>query len=494
MANNILMVSLIDGKIHLLTLKKSIKSYQLVDQPIFNADKTILEKECKKANAIYVNADFPSANYFWENVPTVGRKYSKEIVLREARQKFGYSDVIRTVFQEVGQTFDGDIPKKLLSCVVVENSDVFDIENEVFGRFKHKISHICPLANALCAMVSQVEKPDGNFMVISINESSTILAIGSPMGDVKVSRQVPIGLSKKDDCDDVERCKKFFEEIEVDIENTNLYFQQNFPGEECRTHYMLGSPSLQDAYGRLQHGSSTILSGVTFGFSDSPLLILDVQQATAWACLIGSLYCHKNYDLLNPKIAWTRNISQGYKFAMGTIAVAIIGCGFYLYQIDPVGADRINEVNKKNNRLANLQNEVFALQNKVHTLDQFSGWKMFYENTYKNQPAWNTLFSQMAFHLPKEIVFDSFRIDPGGDKGQRVWNCLLTGHIKVIGWEMGLELLREFGTKMNNSPDFRVVTVKYSPIMDAGNHPTEEISFDFQINAQLTTRDTDNEK
>jgi len=38
------------------------------------------------------------------------------------------------------------------------------------------------------------------------------------------------------------------------------------------------------------------------------------------------------------------------------------------------------------------------------------------------------------------------------------------------------------------------VTVKYSPIMDAGNHPTEEISFDFQINAQLTTRDTDNEK
>ena len=494
MANNILMVSLIDGEIHLFTLTKSIKSYQLVDQPFFNADETILEKECQKADTIYVNADFPSANYFWENVPKVGRKYSKEIVLREARQKFGYSDVIRTVFQDVGETFDGDIPKRLLSCVVVENSDVFDIENEVLDRYNHKISHICTLANALCAMISQVEKPDGNYMVILVNESSTILVVGSPMGDVKVSRQVSIGLSKKDACDDVELCKKFFEEIEVDIENTNLYFQQTFPGDECRARYMLGSPSLQAAYGRLQHGDSTILSGVKFGFSDSPLPILDVQQATAWACLIGSLYCHKNYNLLNPKIAWTRNVSQGYKFAMSAIAVAIIGCGFYLYQIDPVGADRINDVRKKNNRLAILQNEVFVLQNKVNTLDRFSGWKTFYKNTYKNQPAWNTLFSEMAFHLPKEIVIDSLRIDPGSDKGQQVWSCFLIGHIKVIKWNIGLGLLRDFGNKMHNSPYFRVITVNYTPIMHAGNHPTEEVRFDFQINAQLTTRDTENEK
>lgn len=487
MANNILMVSMIDGKTHLLNLKRHVKSYQLAEQPIFDADEATIEEKCKKATAIYVNADFPSANYFWERFPKVGRQYIKEIVVREARQIFGYVGAVRAAFQDVGQAFDGNVPKRLLACTAVDNSEVFPIENEIFSRYKHKIHNINTLPNSLCAVVSHVEKPAGDFMVISVSESSTTLAIGSPRGDVKVSRQIPIGFGDQDDCNDEERCKNFFNEVAKDITNTNLYYLQNFQGGECTAYYMLGTPSLEVALD--QFGVDDLLPSIQFGFSHSPLTSIDTKQASAWAYLFGSLYCHRNYNLLSPKIVLARNFNQGYRYAMIVLIAAIVGCGLYLYQIDPVGADRISDYQVKNSKLANLQTEVFDLKNQVNTLNQFSGWKTFYRNTYENQPAWNALFSEMAFNLPKEIVIDSFRIDPGGNRGVRVWNGIFKGYIKVPEWDQGLELLREFGAKMHRSPNFKIINARYAPSMDEDNRPTEEISFDFQINVQLTPQD-----
>jgi hypothetical protein len=488
LANNILMVSMIDGKTHLLNLKRHVKSYQLADQPIFDADLSTLEEKCKKAREIYVNSDFPSANYFWGRFPKVGRRYIKEIVVREARQQFGYVGPVRATFQDVGQTFEGGTAKRLLACAVVDNTEVFPIENEIFGRFKHKISHINSLSTALCAVVAQVERPSGDFMVISIGDSSTTMAISSRRGDVKVSRQIPIGFGDKDDCNDAVRCQNFFNEIAKDVTNTNLYYLQNFQGSECSAYYMLGSPSVQLALE--QHGDEGILPGVQFGLSRSPLSSIDNKQASAWAYMFGSLYCHRNYNFLSPKIVLQRNFNQGYRFAMTAIVAAIVGCGLYLYQIDPVGADKISKYRIKNAKLATTQNEVLDLKNQVNTLNQFSGWKTFYRNTYKDQPAWNTMFTEMAHHLPKEIVIDSFRIDSGAGKGIRAWKVLFTGHIKVPEWDRGLELLRDFGAKIHSSPNFRIVNVRYTPAMDEDNRPTEEISFDFQINAQLTSQDT----
>ena len=488
MANNILMVSIIDGKIDLLNLKRHVKSYQLADQPIFDVDQATLEEKCKKARDIYITSDFPSANYYWGRFPKVGRRFIKEIVVREARQNFGYVGAVRAAFQDVGQTVETGVPKRLLACSVVDHSEVFPIEQEIFGKFQHKISNINTLPTALSAAVSQVERCPGDFMVISVGESSTTMAISSPRGDVKVSRQIPLGFGKEDDPNDADRCKVLFNEIAKDITNTNLYYLQNFQGSECNLFYMFGNPSLQAAMAKY---GADILPGMHFGFSRSPFSSIDKDQAAAWVYLFGALYCHRNYNLLSPKITLTRNLNLGYRYAMTVIVAGIVGCGLYLYQIDPVGVDRITKYKESNARLAISHQEVSDLKRQVNTLNQFSGWKSFYRNTYKNQPAWNTLFSEMANCLPKEIVIETFRIDPGSaSRDVRSWNCFFTGRINVKEWDNGLELLREFGAKINRSHNFEITKVRYAPTLDEDNRPTEDIGFDFQVTAQLIPQDS----
>ncbi|RZB36047.1 MAG: hypothetical protein SRB2_02552 [Desulfobacteraceae bacterium Eth-SRB2] len=489
MAKPILMASIIDGRIHLLNMKHKLKAYQTIGEPIVDADQETVEEYCKKAGKIIINSDFPSSNYYWGSFPKVGRRYLKDIVVREARQNFWYSGSIRAAIQEVGQTQEDGIPKRLISCIMVDSNEVSDIEIKLFGKFRNKISHINSLAAALCAVVAHTENPTGDFMVIAIRDNLTTMAISSPKGEIKIARQLPVGFAKEADCNDADLCKSFFNEIAKDITNTNLYYLQNFQGTECNNFYMLGSPSLKLAME--QHGTDQFTAPIKFGFSKSPLPSLDPYQAAAWAYLFGTLYCHKNYNLLSRHIVISRNINRGYQYAMIAITVAIIGCGGYLYQVEPVSADKIARYNSMNNQLDQIQKEVYELKNQVNTLKKFSGWETFYENTYRNQPAWNTLFSELAYNKPKEIVIESFRIDPGIGKGVRGWNGIITGHIRISEWNQGLRLLRKFGSRLHRSPNFKIEKVKSEPEMDKEKLPAEKIGFDFQMHVKLTSQDTE---
>ncbi len=487
MAYNILMVSIIDGKFNLLNIKRNVKTYQLADQPIFDADQETLDEKCKRANEIIIASDFPSCNYYWGYFPKVSRHYLKEIVVREARQNFGYVGPVRAAFHDVGIGYQDGVPKRRLSCMVVDNADVVQIENEAFVRHKHKINHINALPAALAAVVAHMETPTTDFMVIAVDDTSSTMVISSPAGDVKVARQIPIGFGEKADCNDADRCTNFFNEISKDITNTNLYYLQNFQGSECKAFFMLGGSSLQHAMS--QYGTNAFSQPIQFGLSHSPFPSVTTEQATAWAHIFGAIFCHRNYNLLNRQIVLTRNLNRGYRYAMATIVACIVGCGLYLYQIEPVGGDKISDYRIKNQKLETIQLEVQELKNQVNTLNQFSGWKTFYQNTYENQPGWNALFSEISGSLPKEIVIESFRIDPGSGQGLRGWYGVFTGLIKVKEWDDGLAILREFGAKINRSPYFDVQKVRYEPTMDEDNRPTEEIGFEFQLNTKLISQD-----
>jgi len=249
---------------------------------------------------------------------------------------------------------------------------------------------------------------------------------------------------------------------------------------------MLGNPILKQALER--YGSDT-MPPIQLGFTNSPLPALDLDKAAEWVYIFGSLYCHRNYNLLNRQIVITRNFNRGYQFAMISIFLAIIGSLIYLYQVEPVSADKIAEYRSKNNHLALIQKEVIELQNQVNKINQFSGWGDFYNNTYKNQPSWNSLFSEVAQSQPKEMVIENFRIDPGIDKGVRKWNVVITGHILVPEWKQGLELLRAFGTTIHHSPHFEIEKIKYSPDKEKEEKLADEIGFQFQIDALLKPRD-----
>jgi len=487
-ATNLLMVSIIEGKTHLLNLKRRVKSGEVIDKPIFDADPETLDEKCKKANEIIITSDFPSCNYFWGRFPRVGRRFLKEVVVREARQTFGYAGAVRAAYNDLGLVMVDGAAKRELSCVVADEADVSYIENDIYAKYKSKISQINALPVALCAAVSHTQQPSGDFMVIAVGESSTTMAIGSPNGDVKVARNIPIGMWDENDTKNAAFYQNFFNEIEKDITNTTLYYMQNFPGAECNRYYMLGSPALENAL--TAHGADSSIPNIQFGFSQPPIASMDKQQATAWAYIYGALYCHRQYNLLSKQIILTRNFNRGHKFAVTAIAAAILGFGLYLYQIDPVGADRITKYKQKNAELAAVQTEVVDLECEVNTLNRFSGWETFYRNTYKNQPAWGKLFSELAHGIPKEIIIDDFRIIPTAGRGVSVWNGIITGNINVGEWDNGLRLLRKFGGIIHNSPHFKILKVRYTPAEDGQDQAKDEIIFDFQINAQLTPQDT----
>lgn len=487
MVKPVLMVSIIDGKIHLLNLKPNVKNYEAMGEPVVDADQETVEEYCQKAREIIISSDFPSCNYYWGSFPKVSRRYLKEIVVREARHKFWYDGGIRAAFKEVGQTHEDGVPKKILACLMIDDSEVLHIENELFGKFKHKLKKINSLPASLCAVIAHTEKPPGDFMVIAVGNHSTSMAISSPNGDVKIARQIPIGFDENTDCTDADLCKTFFNEISRDITNTNIFYRQNFQGAECNTFYMLGSLSLELAMER--YGNDQLELDIRFGFSKSPLPSLELYEAAEWAYLFGAIYCHKNYNLLSRQIVRQWKFNRGYQLAMIAISSLIIACGFYYYQLDPVDPETRSDYKSKNDNLAVLQEEVFNLKKEVDTLKQFSGWETFYNNTYKNQPSWDNIFSEVAHNLPKEIVLESFRIEPGAGGVVRGWNALITGHIKVPEWSQGLELLRTFGARLHRSSNFHIEKLSYTPIVDKENRRMEEIAFDFQINAQLKSQD-----
>lgn len=488
MANNILMVSIINDKVHLLELKRTIKSYQVLGEPIIDADRETLDDYGARASEIIINADLPSCNHYWGAFPKVSNRYLKDIVIRETRQNFLYSGIIRSAIQDVGSTYEEGTPKRLLSCILVDDNEVSYIENNLFGKFTPKISHINPTAVALCSVIASNENPRGDFMVIAVGENSTNMAISSPKGDVKVARHLThLGFRKDSDLKNAELCKTFFNEIEKEINKTSLHYLQTFQDSECSNFFMLGNPSVKLALEK--YGTYQNMPSIRFGFTHSPLSSLDGAKAAEWAYIFGSLYCHRNYNLLSRQVVINRNFNLAYRYAMIIIGAAILGALLYLYQVDPVSADKIAEYRSKNNELVLIQNEVADLKNQVSTLNQFRGWENFYENTYKNQPAWGKVFSEGARNKPEEILIENLRIDPVTERGGLRWNAVISGHIRVSEWAKGLELLRKYGAVLHRSPNFEIEKIKYAPASEKENRPGEEIGFKFQIDALLTPQD-----
>ncbi|MCU0615420.1 MAG: hypothetical protein MUD09_10155 [Desulfobacterales bacterium] len=379
MAKPLLMVSIINNKVHLLELKHSIKSYQVMGEAIIDADQETVDDYAGRAGEIIINAVFSDCYHYWGSFPKVSSRYLKDIVIREIRQDFMESGIIRAALQDVGSVYVDGTPKRLMSCILVDDSEVADIENRRFGKFSDKISHISPASAGLCAAIANTENPKDDFMVITVEEDFTIIAISSAKGDVKVARHLAhLGFNKDNDLNNADLCKTFFREIEKEITTTSLHYLQNFQDSQCNNFYMLGSPTLELALER--YGSDQAMPSIQFGFSISPLPSLESEKATEWAYIFSTLYCHRNYNLLNRQIVIARNFNRGYQFAMIAILVAIMGSLLYLYQIDPVSADKIAEYRSKNNQLEVIQTEVLELKNQVDTLNQFSGWENFYKN------------------------------------------------------------------------------------------------------------------
>jgi hypothetical protein len=493
MATKILCVSLTEDNdnIDLLRFEKRVNTYKALSQPTWSADLNTLGQACRWADQIFISSEFPSAAYHWAVFPKVQKRYLNNVIKRDADRVLDIPGGARVAYKNIRYVVEEGVTKCYLSYVAVPEDEISKLENELFAKYTHKIRRITTLPVALCAVLIQTEKPAHNFMLTWVGEKTTVMAISNPTGEVYVARHIPVGVSQQD-LDDPAYMERFSDEIRRDIDSTSLFHSQTFPNVDCQTYYMIGKEYLRNIFSdlplpELSRGSFT--PQIHFGLPQSPLLGLQDSNLNEAAHIAGSLLIQKEFNLIAPKIRLNRKLERTAKTAILALAALILLAGVWLFQVDPVSSEKIDNFKKRTAEYQQLQTEVSGIQKKVEELSQFSGWKNFYENTYKNQPAWNLLFFDIAKSIPPNIVINEVRVTPGEGKEIHGWNGIIVGYLNGQEWNNGLELLREFGSQLHSSPHFNVEKVDYTPVFEDENESITNADFEFQVHFQLTPQD-----
>jgi len=490
-ANKILSVSICEDKIDILRLEQGVtKNYTAIKPPEFDIDQQTLEKAARWADQILINADFPSAQYPWDVFPKVNTRILKQLLTRKATQRLETRKGARVAFKDQGDiTVDG-IVKREVSYIAVAEDDVVDWEENIFARYKKKIQRITSLPVALCSAVVQSERPENDFMVTWVGEMSTIFVISSPQGDVKVARNIPVGLDHDDiteDADDV--LESFVREFDRDIMTTLLLYNDTFEEPSCENFYLFGNEKLATVLKKFP--LSTPGDHVLYHLEHLPVHGQKGNDQKTYH-LTGNLFVPRYYNLVSSAIIWEQRFNKGYAYAVGLLLTGIVTSVIWMLLTTPAGRGKYKqEYFEKRAELTKINDKLFDLQGREMELKRFSGWKDFYKNTYTNQPAWSRMFSSLAQCIPHEFVINRLIISPGNRTGIHEWRCFLEGHIRTAHWNDGLALLRKFGAAMNHSPYFKIIDVQYTPLDDDKKEGSGENAFNFVIKMKLTPKENE---
>lgn len=489
MASKILSVSILEGDIDILRLVLGVTNvYTVVGSPERNVDEETLEQATGWADEIRINADLISAEYQWDSFPKVNNRILKQLVTRHGARVLDSRQGARVAFQDQGETIVDAVHRRRVSYLAVNEEDVTKLEQTIVERHRKKIRRVTSLPVALCAAVVQSEEPKKDFMVAWVGLMSTIIVISSPQGDVKIARNIPMGLTHRDLAeDDPKVLESFALKFDRDIMTTLLLYNDTFEEPNCEKFYLLGNEKLTSILKQYPLQSA----GDHEEFSLDKLPVRDpVNEAVSAYRLLGNLFAGRGYNLVDPVIIWGQRFDRGYKYATMLLAGCIAATGAWMLLTTPTGSAEKRSIYDGNVReLKEINERLYKLQSKEIELNRFSGWKDFYKNTYTDQPAWSKMFSSLAGDIPGEFVINSLEISPGKKTGVHGWSAFLSGHIKATQWNHGLALLREFGTKVHQSRYFDIVDVQYTPLQDDKNAGPQETSFDFVIKMKLTSQE-----
>ena len=489
MANKILSVSILEDNIDILKLELGVtNAYTVVEKAQFDVDQQTLDRAAQWADEIRINADFPSAEYHWGIFPKVNNRILKQLVNRQGVQALETRQGARVVFQDQGTTIEDAVIRRKVSYLAVREEDVATLERNLFARHRKKIRRVTSLPVALSAVVVQSDHPNKDFMVAWIGETSTIFVISSPQGDVKIARNIPLGLN----CNDLAEeefhvLESFAQEFDRDVMTTLLLYNDTFEEPNCEKFYMLGNAKLKgvlEQYPLQSAGGHEV-------FSLDNLSVRGLKNnGIGTYHLLGNLFPGRGYNLVDQVILWRQRFDRGYKYASMLLLGCIAATAVWMQLTTPFESSEKGDIYAaKVRELEEINSRLYQLQSKEIELKRFSGWKDFYKNTYTNQPAWSKMFSSLANDIPGEFVINSLEIFPGKNTGIHGWSCILSGKIKATQWNHGLALLREFGTKVHQSLHYDIIDVQYTPLEDDKNSGLQKTSFDFVIKMKLSPQE-----
>ena len=480
MAKKILSVSYLDGTYQFMEVDKQAGGF--FPKPVTSSTTVeALVTACRKADEIHISAELSTAVYEWESFPKVAKRFFSNLVQQHAVENIGVAVPLQVQFKHLGDVDEAGASKSRIMYIAVQEADLRPLWT-TFNKFIKKVKVIAPLPVAMASVVAQTDKPAEDFIVVWTGEKSSVIAISSPEGMVKMARSVPIGLSREA-VSDPEDLGVLSENIGKELFMTTTFFKQEFRSAVPGLIYFLGNNQLERAF--MEHPVPGAPADVRFSLSSSPVQGISNDQLNEQIHLIGNLFLPPEFSFIPPETVVARKGDVVFKIAVGLLILGVVASGFWAFALSGVKHNAQAEYDRQTLELKKNQHQVKLLRNDVERLKPIAGWKEFYENTFQKRPAWNMVFSELGLLLPENILIEDLKLE--SSRKAKAGPSLVTkikGKIKADNWEQGLEMLREFGASLQASPLFDIANINYSP---QDLQKTTKV-FDFQIEINLIPR------
>ena len=168
MASKILSVSCFADIYRCMEIERQSGGFQ-AQLPVTTMDEQAVIAMCRKADEIYINADWPSTSYRWQTLPKVAKRYQANLVRQDARERLGGEASLQVQWKILDDVTEGGVTKSRVFYAAVPDQETAFIR-DLASHFTRKVRIIAPLPLALASLVAGMEKPADNFSVVWVGE------------------------------------------------------------------------------------------------------------------------------------------------------------------------------------------------------------------------------------------------------------------------------------------------------------------------------------
>jgi len=416
-----------------------------------------LHLACSEAEEIYINTVFPSEIYSVKTFPKVKKKYLPKLLLQNVIEQSYSKDEVGIEYKTIGNKKDETgVEQQIVAYVAIDQREIDDLLFD-FKKYHRKIKAVKPLPVSLANIVIKTDQIEADFIMVLIGESESIIAIASPQGIVKVSRSIPVGLQESDMS--VENDADYISSrIIKEMNRTITFFKHEFRETEPKAAYIFSKQNT------IQSLSGFFISHETmdyrFGLNTSLIQNYSAAEFAENIQIVSSALSSSEFNFLKKK---SNKVEIGqflFYPALIICILAVIGLFVSNFQLASNISQQHIVLTEKYNIARELKGQVEDVEIKIGKLSPLKDWNIFYNQTFKNQIAWDKIFSELAHKLPPNIIFKSLGIGPYPND---IFKAEIDGDVIAVNWQEGLELLREFGAKIESSEEFKTIDIKYTP-------------------------------
>lgn len=413
---------------------------------------------CYWADEIFFAGAFPTSLYTWDELPKVGKKYLPALIDKSVQAKVGIGIAVSSRFYR-GVPVE-EVDRDRTPVLTISHQELQPVWRELLPC-KEKLKRIAPLPSALARLAASLFKSSRSFMVAWVARRTTEIVVASPEGLVKIARSVPIGLAEGDADLSGFATERFIVDLGRELALTQTFFKQEFRQAAPAEILLLAGAAVTRGLERFPLN----VVGLTVRMPDSsPFAGLEPEQIGPLAHLLGLFAVPEEFNFLPPELVSGRRSQRLYTFAYAALAVTFIGAGAWLFQLKMEKERLRRSYAGSLARYEELKERVVALQRDVKSLRPLQGWEAYYNEVYRQRPPWSKLLAELALKVAPEIVLDDFNVQP--DKKSQVrgeWLGAISGSVRAVDWQAGLERLRFFGSELESSSIFVVRNLSYVP-------------------------------